>query len=151
MPKKGNFKSLKDSFEDKYVPVPEAGCWLWIGNQRQNGYGVITNAYQQLLAHRVAYELYKSPIPKGLVVCHKCDTPCCVNPDHLFLGTQKENIHDMMKKGRKRVQDGYTQFKPEDIIAIRADNRRHKLIAKDYGCGRSTISTIKRNETWKHV
>jgi len=76
-------------------------CWLWVGNIHKRGYGQFKLKGKKVGAHRVSYELFKGPIPKGLCVCHTCDVRHCVNPDHLWLGTQKENIRDMYSKGRE--------------------------------------------------
>ena len=89
---------IAEPFEDKYIPEPNSGCWLWIRGVDGGGYGHTNKGY----AHRLAYERYVGPIPKGLLVCHKCDTIICINPDHLFLGTQKDNMADAARKGRLR-------------------------------------------------
>lgn len=80
------------------------GCWLWAGHRFKNGYGCIrtdgSDPRRQLLTHRVAYELTYGSIPDGLVVCHHCDNPPCVRPDHLFISTQRGNVADCVSKGR---------------------------------------------------
>lgn len=91
-------QSLQDRFW-KFVP-PGDGCRLWTGSTNNYGYGRFALDGRVVYAHRVAYELVVGPIPPGAQVCHTCDTPTCCNPDHLFLGTQAENLQDMTRKGR---------------------------------------------------
>lgn len=96
---------LRTRFESKYEPVPFCGCWIWTGTCGRNGYGQIARGGThggKALAHRVAYELFVGPIPDGMHVMHKCDTVCCVNPDHLKLGTRSDNMQDMIDKRRQK-------------------------------------------------
>jgi len=99
-------KSLKERFNNKWTPEPYSGCWLWTGGINGYGYGAIGAGYPQRMrgAHRASWELFCGDIPKGIQVLHRCDTPCCVNPLHLFLGTPSDNIKDKMVKGRYRNQ-----------------------------------------------
>lgn len=93
----------RQEIEDRSIPVPEAGCHLWLGNPTNRGYGQIKKLGRSFAAHRVAWLVFRGPIPDGLCVMHKCDTPTCVNPDHLRLGTQAENLADRDAKGRTRT------------------------------------------------
>lgn len=94
----GRNTNTQKNFEAKINKTES--CWLWIGAKDTKGYGALTSNYKTLRAHRYSYLLHRGPIPEGLHVCHSCDTPACVNPDHLWLGTNKENHKDKIEKGR---------------------------------------------------
>lgn len=87
----------------KYVPVPESGCWIWLGSTDKDEYGTIHRAEgSHLKAHRESYQFHVGAIPQGKQVLHRCDTPCCINPSHLYLGTPKEKGEDKVTRGRMR-------------------------------------------------
>lgn len=92
-----------DPFWSKCCPEALSGCWLWHGTEFARGYGQFWNGSRRVQAHRHAYELVNGPIPSGMFICHRCDVPSCVNPDHLFLGSHADNMQDMTRKGRGRV------------------------------------------------
>lgn len=90
---------------DRYIPEPNTGCWLWCGTLNQNGYGkILRRVHGEVSAHRLFWTAHRGPIPDGLWVLHRCDTPACVNPAHLFLGTIQDNTYDMIAKGRAAWQ-----------------------------------------------
>jgi hypothetical protein len=89
---------------ERVSPEPMSGCWLWIGSVYNTGYGrvIIRKIKKTVAAHRFVYEVLSGPIPDGLFLCHRCDVPSCVNPDHMFFGTPQENMDDKIRKGRFR-------------------------------------------------
>lgn len=148
---------LADRFWAKVLKTDT--CWLWMAGKNNHGYGRFQyfNRHQRpglgrdLYAHRVAWLLTNGEIPDGLNLLHRCDTPACVNPSHLFLGTQKDNMADAAAKGRTRTRPRW-KLTLEDIRAIRADPRRHHIIAADYGVIRTTIWAVKaRWRRYAHV
>jgi len=135
------------------VSVGQSGCWEWTAYKDANGYGAISFSGKRKLAHRVMYELRYGLIPAGACVCHSCDNPACVNPDHLFLGSHAENMADMASKGRAPKGETHVAAKltEADVLAIRADTGTQQEIAAKYGIGKSQVSRIRLGQTWKHV
>jgi hypothetical protein len=91
---------LRERLVANSIPVPEAGCWLWTGGEAK-GYGRTSMLHKNIAAHRASYQEFCGEIPEGMHVCHKCDTPLCINPDHLFLGSPLANAMDKVSKGRQ--------------------------------------------------
>lgn len=117
------------------------GCFLWSGARSSKGYGLICIEKKTFLAHRVSYEAHKGAIPAGLILMHKCDTPLCVNPEHLTLGTFKDNSADMVAKGRGRRPSKFKHVSPAEAQAIRAAEGRITDISRLFG---RDIKTIRR-------
>jgi hypothetical protein len=150
------FRDLRRRFESKFIPEPFSGCWLWITGLFSTGYGQFYYIGEKNShAHRVAWTLYRGEIPKGLQVLHLCDTRCCVNPDHLFLGTHTENMRDMVAKGRSLNQQGErnhgSKLRANEVIEIRKSKEKNVTLSKQFGVHQSLISKIKSRKCWKHV
>jgi hypothetical protein len=96
-------KITKKALESNIIKDNNTQCWEWQGALTKRGYGKIKEGIKTFAVHRVAYTLYIGVIPKDFNICHKCDNPKCINPDHLFAGTQADNMKDKVKKGRHKV------------------------------------------------
>lgn len=132
-------------------------CWLWTGGRTKAGYGLFSYRNRLISAHRAAFIAFLGEDPSGKVVCHKCDTPACCNPDHLFLGTQGDNIRDMQMKGRARntprkgSKHHSAKLTEADVVAIRASHSDASLLAAQYDVTSTSIYLIKARKTWRHI
>lgn len=137
------------------------GCWLWRGARDPNGYGRVSKRiYGESLAHRVSWTLSKGS-HEGLFVLHKCDNPSCVNPGHLFLGTQKDNVLDMVRKKRGVRPPHYcgsrnnsAKLTERQVIEIRrlvATGETYTSVAEAFGTSRQNIRLIHRRIHWRHI
>lgn len=141
-----------------YIVDGETGCWIWQLGRDASGYGTINRLdCQEKRAHRYFYEKRFGPIPAGMLVCHRCDNPPCVNPDHLFLGTYKDNAHDSMNKGRwpngsQRSQAKLTESQVLEIRLIYGSGGTTQLdLARKFGVSRSLVRNIVLNKAWRQL
>jgi hypothetical protein len=151
--------TLEERFEEKIRIDQSTKCYLWTASKNDAGYGrfrIMRNRW--VLAHRWAYEHYVGPIAKGLKVCHTCDNPSCVNPDHLWLGTQGANMHDMRMKGRRKgitatkgSHHGMSKLTEEQVVSIYISSSPDRAIAEEYGVSYQRVRAIKRKVVWKHI
>jgi hypothetical protein len=160
--KKGDHIPLEEKFwkrvdkNGENVTNVGSPCWVWTGF-KQKGYGVVWVDGKNVRAHRASWEMANGQIPDELKVLHKCDNPSCVNPEHLFLGTDKDNAQDKVQKGRAFVGDkrgekaGKAKLTNEIVMAIRSDSGPYLPLANLYQVDLSTISDIKRRKTWAHI
>lgn len=151
-------RPLRDCFEEKYVVEPNTGCWLWTDHCGRRGYAKIwdNDLGRVETGSRAAWKIYRGPIPEGLCVLHTCDTPACVNPEHLFVGTHGDNTRDKLKKKRHRfgVEHGNAKLTPEIVRQIRARvaaGEYERDVAKAFGISQRTVHCVKEKITWKHV
>lgn len=162
--KKGNFCSKK-CFYTYRIPLSDKfwcrvektdSCWIWKGSCDQGGYGQFeTREKYARHAHRFSYFLHYGEIPNGMCVCHSCDNPSCVNPTHLFLGTNLDNINDRQKKFRQAMglSQGLAKLKESDIKEIRnlANTTSRRKIGKLFNVAMSTINAVVQRKTWKYT
>lgn len=146
--------SFVDIFMAKVRVDPANGCWEWTASKWKNGYGRMAVNRKIKRAHRVSYEIHRGDVPLGFSVLHRCDNRGCVNPEHLFLGSQADNMADMVAKGRQLRGAEITQAKlgERDVAAIRASvGIMGKDLAAQYGVSRGQISRIRGHQNWKDV
>lgn len=160
--------SLVEKLDRQSIPEPNSGCLLWLGGVDKDGYGVTSLHGKNFRVHRASWQIEYGSIPDNLAVLHRCDVACCLNPKHLFLGTQAVNMADMVTKSRQAngARHGRTT-KPErtargtrhwaarltdsDVAAIRIDPRQHRAIGAEYGISHTAVGFIKRRKTWQHI
>lgn len=159
MRRKKGWKLL--SVNDRFWGMVEKtdGCWLWLGSLRETGYGQFNNDGKITRAHRFAYELAYGAIPDDMLVCHHCDNRRCVRPDHLFVGTHKDNMQDCLRKGRYAG----VALKGEDQtnakltwVAVREMRDRYRgggvsqpELARQYGVSQAAVNSVLLNKTWR--
>jgi HNH endonuclease len=149
--------TVREKFLAKICVEPATGCWLWRGLVRPDGYGATRFEGKEHGAHRVAWRLFRGEIALGQVVCHKCDVRACVNPEHLFLGTVADNVHDMTRKGRSRrgMKHGSAKLNEDQVRRIKTMLAEDRLfmseIAQEFGVSQTTIRAIKVGRTWRDV
>ena len=147
-------------FNKKYKVNPKTQCWDWTGTL-VNGYGRIMIKRKSYLAHRLSYFLFKGDIPTGLYVCHHCDNPSCVNPDHLFLGTPTDNMKDASRKGRVKIPiESYSRDETHQVAKLTNEQVRFirenpqitgRILSRMFGVTPTAISCARRYKTFRDV
>lgn len=152
------YENLLARFHAQYEPEPNSGCWLWTASiVSGGGYGNFWWKGERR-AHRASWRIHHGEIPDGMSVCHRCDVPSCVNPDHLWLGTNIENIADRHAKGRDPAthgeRHGMSILTADEVMRIRARRAagaRRDVLATDFGVSVATIKKIIGGHTWRHL
>ncbi len=141
-----NRNQTKERLIKYTMPEPNTGCWFWIGCINNKGYGTFSYNGKNRLAHRISYFIHKGESAKNKFLCHTCDVTLCVNPDHLFIGTPKDNMADMARKGRsaKKLTDS-------QVIKIFKTNLSQRALARKFNVSHNTIHLIKNETVWSHV
>lgn len=143
-----------ERFEGKFIPEPNSGCWLWTGALDRKGYARFGFEGRNSKGNRAAYKLYKCD-PGDFCVLHRCDVRCCVNPDHLFLGTQVENVSDCKAKGRTQKVRGEakvaSKLKAKEVLDIYSKRLTRYDYRDRYGVAYSTVARIQTGKVWSHV
>lgn len=149
-------KTLAEKFEEKIFYGSPDGCHYWIGAVSSQGYGLMVIERKLILAHRLSYTIFKGEIPEGLLIRHSCDNTLCVNPDHLLIGTHKENTYDMVVRGRHTMAERNSRAKlnRRDVNQIRfmaSVGVPQKDIAKLVGTLPTNISRVINNIRYKSI
>lgn len=158
----GAYVGKRGSLEERFWRYVEKGepdtCWLWKGTITNDGYGLISlgGMATQTSAHRASYMLHVGPIPEGMVVCHRCDVPACVNPNHLFVGTVAENNADRNRKGRTKTpimrgsSHPASKLSADQVREIRSlyPAASQRALASRFGVSSGTISDIIHRRRW---
>lgn len=149
---------MRERFLKFAEPEPMSGCWLWTGHVDGKGYGRFQiRSYESEHAHRAAWEIFRGEVPPGLHVLHRCDVKCCVNPYHLFVGTNRDNVDDKVRKGRAKLlacrgsRHGRSKLTEQQIHEIRASRKTPTELGKIYGVSRGTIWSVRTRRFWTHV
>lgn len=145
--------TVKDRFFNLLAIDPESGCWMWKGYRKtksaQYGWFWFNGKYEY--AHRMAWRIFRGEIPKGLFVCHHCDTPGCVNPEHLFIGSQLDNMRDASNKNRFIGTRRRRIFSESEIFAIRKGPGTYEELSERYHVNKQTIWRIKKGKIYKEI
>jgi hypothetical protein len=151
----------KDKFLSRVEPTTESGCWIWSGATLKGGYGICYDGVKSVTAHRLSYRLFKGEIPSDKMVLHTCDVRCCVNPNHLYLGSHSDNMKDRSDRGRTASGHKTTSYMgvghhkaklcENDVRFIKASDFTQTKLAEMFSVSIAAIGYIKTGRNWKHI
>jgi hypothetical protein len=161
-------KQVIDRVLDRVVRIPFSGCWIFTGATNEFGYGIVGTGGRGApndRAHRITYRHFCGDIPAGMFVCHTCDVPSCCNPDHLFLGTNQDNVNDMVKKKRNSPPPRnphvvgsthpFSKFTDDEVAFVRVCHFLYGAsiyrLAREFGVADSTMQRVVNGERYKNV
>lgn len=149
------------TYVDKDGPKPThvsglGSCWLWTGGRSKKGYGIFRLNGTMQYAHRISFSLKYGQVPRSRKICHKCDNPPCCNPDHLFQGTDRDNLIDSINKGRRLVGEEHwmarlTEAQVKEVRKLHSEGLTQVKIAAKMGVNQSTVQRILTGKSWAHV
>lgn len=137
-----------DRFKSKVLQVPMCDCWIWTGAISSRGYGTFWKDSKNKGAHVASYEFYKNTVPVGKVIRHTCDTPHCVNPDHLLIGDMQDNMSDMKKRGRSLYGKKNPQAKLDEDIVLKIRKMSRKEAMDNFNVSSSQYYRIVKKVAW---
>ncbi len=148
-------RSYMERFDSFVMPEPMSGCFLWIGGTDADGYGCFWYEGKTVKAHKMSWIMNFGSIPDNQCVLHKCDNPPCINPNHLFLGSNKDNTQDSIKKNRRAIfygdENPVSKLTSTDVALIRTSKTKQQILAKELGVTRSLISMVRNRKIWRHI
>ena len=146
--------SLQQRLDHYSIPEPNSGCLLWNGNRAWNGYGMLGYGNRDWMAHRAAWTCVHGPIPRGKIICHRCDVRTYINPAHLFLGTHADNMADMCAKWRRANPAGSPSRPKLDeatVLAVRRAKGPQAQVAAKFGISQTQVSRVKLRRCWRRI
>lgn len=154
----GRLEPKKEQTDEEYIKenslILESGCWEWL-KSKNNGYGKLMRHGKSWVAHRFSYEVFIGKIPEENQINHVCHNRGCVNPEHLYAGTQKENMFDMDEAGRRNQvrgeRDGNNKITKDEAIAIFNSSGTAKTIARKFNVSQSLVYVIRKKLVWRHI
>lgn len=145
--------SLRDRIYMWSIPEPNSGCWLWLGTLDKYGYGILSVCGKKHFAHRISLTVHGIEIPSSECALHHCDNRICVNPEHLYVGSNADNVRDKVQRGRSLAgsKNKNAKLTEQQVLEIRSLDISSSVAAARYGVGISAIQQIRNGDRWRHI